>query len=89
MADSVTQAHDALLHPNPRALADAMNQAQHCFHAWGLITPALAAHMQALRNAGAIAVKPTGSGGGGYVLSLWEQQPLPIEIESPSALIWV
>jgi mevalonate kinase len=27
--------------------------------------------MAALEKAGAAAVKPTGSGGGGYVLSLW------------------
>jgi mevalonate kinase len=31
--------------------------------------------MEMLKKAGAVAVKPTGSGGGGYVLSLWTTQP--------------
>ena len=75
MEESVTRAHLALLHQDNTLLAEAITTAGNCFEAWGLITPALATHMQKLREAGAIAVKPTGSGGGGYILSLWEQVP--------------
>jgi mevalonate kinase len=78
MADSVLQARDALLNTTPNAthlLAKALHQAADCFEAWGLINTALKTHMTSLRDAGAIAVKPTGSGGGGYVLSLWESTP--------------
>ena len=31
--------------------------------------------MQILREAGAIALKPTGSGSGGHVISLWQNAP--------------
>ena len=53
-------------------LAGAMNQAANCFEQWGLINDSLQDHMQTLRKDGALAVKPTGSGGGGFVISLWE-----------------
>jgi len=78
MADSVLQARDALMNTTPEAtqhLAKAITQAASCFEAWGLINTALKAHMALLREAGALTVKPTGSGGGGYVLSLWESAP--------------
>jgi len=80
MAHSVLQAHDALLNTTPKAthlLTKAINQAADCFEAWGLINPALKTHIATLRDAGALAVKPTGSGGGGYVLSLWENTQTP------------
>ena len=78
MAGSVLQARDALMNTAPNAtqhLANAIAQAASCFEAWGLINPALDTHMKALCDAGALAVKPTGSGGGGYILSLWESAP--------------
>lgn len=53
-------------------LKTAIEQGNACFQAWGLITPKLAAHMQQLLDKGALAVKPTGSGGGGMVVSLWK-----------------
>lgn len=56
-------------------LISAIEQAALCFQQWNLITPGLEEHMQILKNAGAKAVKPTGSGGGGYVLSLWDEVP--------------
>jgi mevalonate kinase len=77
MANSVEQARLALMNRSEKKLADAMNQASDCFEQWGLITPTLAEHMRALREAGAIAIKPTGSGGGGHLISLWKESPHP------------
>ena len=71
MHTSVLEAHTALEEKNISQLTKAINTAADCFQQWGLISTSLGQHMQALRDAGAIAVKPTGSGGGGYVLSLW------------------
>jgi mevalonate kinase len=62
-------------------LANAINTAADCFQQWGLISDRLNQHMQYLRDAGAIAVKPTGSGGGGYVVSLWNKHPPKLSIE--------
>ncbi|WP_045096090.1 mevalonate kinase family protein [Legionella fallonii] len=56
-------------------LAKAMNKAADCFHQWGLVSESLQQHMNQLFDQGAIAVKPTGSGGGGFVLSLWNSEP--------------
>lgn len=79
MTDSVTLAASALrqaMMPEARLmLAQAINRAADCFEQWGLISESLQQHMQALRQAGAIAVKPTGSGVGGYVISLWDTPP--------------
>jgi mevalonate kinase len=62
-------------------LADAMQKACRCFHQWHLITPTLQKHMNFLLDQGATAVKPTGSGAGGHVISLWQQPPkLAIEM---------
>jgi mevalonate kinase len=57
-------------------LAKAINKAADCFHQWGLVSESLQQHMNQLFSNGAIAVKPTGSGGGGFVLSLWDNAPL-------------
>ncbi len=46
----------------------------------GLISESLQQHMQQLLHEGALAVKPTGSGSGGYVLSLWESEPTNEEL---------
>lgn len=53
-------------------LKEAIENANFCFHRWGLDNPV---HQKKLIEAGAVATKPTGSGGGGYVLSLWNQEP--------------
>lgn len=57
-------------------LIEAITLANMCFKQWGLIHSNLEHHMEALTKAGALACKPTGSGGGGYVVSLWAQ-PAP------------
>lgn len=56
-------------------LIEALGMANSCFNEWGLIEGQLRTHLEDLRKWGALAVKPTGSGGGGYVLSLWAQSP--------------
>ena len=53
-------------------LQEAMNLARSCFELWGLSPDE---HIQFLLSQGALAAKPTGSGGGGFVLSLWNQEP--------------
>ncbi len=58
----------------------AIEQAADCFLQWGLSEGELGRHLSWLKASGAIAVKPTGSGGGGYALSLWKERP-PREIE--------
>lgn len=65
-------------------LAKAITIAKGCFDEWGLIKGSLADHVNSLLTQGAIAVKPTGAGSGGYVISLWEKDPpsdLPFELE--------
>ncbi len=69
--DLARQALEADTSCSREQLKRAIEQGRQCFEAWGLITPALKKHMQALYDQGAIAVKPTGSGCGGMVVSLW------------------
>jgi len=56
-------------------LAEAIQKAYQCFAEWGLTEGYLEQHIQMLHKAGALAAKPTGSGGGGYVISLWNTPP--------------
>ncbi len=56
-------------------LAQALHQARHAFEKWGLAEGSLLEHMKVLDRSGALSYKPTGSGGGGHVLSLWESRP--------------
>ncbi len=60
-------------------LRQAIDLAYSCFLDWGLCEGLCGQHMEELKRKGAIAVKPTGSGGGGYVVSLWESEP-PAEL---------
>lgn len=49
-----------------------MRQAQECFYSWGLVPPEAQQLEAALLSKGAMAVKMTGAGGGGMMVSLWE-----------------
>ncbi|MBX3033514.1 MAG: hypothetical protein KF865_06260 [Bdellovibrionaceae bacterium] len=56
-------------------LVSSVRRAAECFQAWGLCEGEVETHLRDLIRAGAVAVKPTGSGGGGYALSLWKDEP--------------
>lgn len=56
-----------------KQLAQAINLAKVCFNQWGLAGGHVEEHINQLLAAGALAAKPTGSGEGGYILSLWPQ----------------
>ncbi len=79
MRASVEMAEKALQLPESEGLQmmkQSMDLACSCFDRWGLTVQT---HVQWLSDNGAFAVKPTGSGDGGYVLSLWQNTP-PAEI---------
>ncbi len=63
-------------------LVEGFNKANNCFKDWGLLSPPLESHMEKLKKSGAIAMKPTGSGLGGHVLSLWGSEPTPEVVQS-------
>lgn len=85
MKDAVALAEKALKASSAEAgfddLTEAINKARSCFEHWGLADGECGVHMQSLLKHGAYAVKPTGSGDGGYVLSLWRKPP-PDELRS-------
>lgn len=56
-------------------LAQSIQKAADCFKEWGLSEGLVDQHLRVLRESGALAVKPTGSGGGGFALSLWSEPP--------------
>ncbi|MBU6153553.1 MAG: hypothetical protein KGP28_04555 [Bdellovibrionales bacterium] len=49
----------------------AMESAQNCFEQWGLVTPELLTQKSDLLRQGALAVKLTGAGLGGFWVALW------------------
>ena len=60
-------------------LVTALHLAESCFERWSLIGEKLREHISFLKQKGALATKPTGSGDGGFVLSLWDNPP-PMEL---------
>ena len=62
-------------------LAEAIQLAHQCFVRWGLVPDDVARRIQQLEAAGALAVKMTGAGEGGYLLSLWSARPPQIDFD--------
>lgn len=78
MKQAVEMAYHALLSDASDGIIElkkAISLARSCFESWGLTEGDLENHMNELKLAGATVVKPTGSGGGGYVLSIWDEEP--------------
>lgn len=79
MRQAVDLASSALAKPSAEEgmaeLKAALDLGQDCFERWDLCGGDLANHIRNLRAAGAWAIKTTGSGGGGYVISLWREAP--------------
>lgn len=77
MSESTRIADEALheYSKNPRGaeekLAHAMLLAQQCFETWGLVTPELMEQKYELLKQGALGVKLTGAGLGGFWVALW------------------
>lgn len=74
MAKSTLLAKQALELPinlGQNKLIESMQLANDCFSKWGLITKDMESCINHLKACGAMAIKPTGSGGGGFLLSLW------------------
>lgn len=83
MRSAVKACEDALLGNEQEGLPrliEAVELANRCFVDWGLVPQAVAEHLEFLRQNGAVAVKPTGSGGGGFAFSLWKAEP-PKEVQ--------
>lgn len=78
MAEAVLTALRALSLDESRGLpllVEAVDKAQNCFSSWDLIPTPVQKQMDELKSQGALAVKPTGSGAGGFLLSVWDQWP--------------
>lgn len=54
-----------------QSLARAMNSAQECFEGWNLVPERVSELALKIKRSGALAVKLTGAGNGGFLVSLW------------------
>lgn len=81
MKKSVAQFASLLTEPNSLTAvvlekwAETLKLAHSCFYDWGLVNDTVKAHEKLVLDSGALAVKLTGSGAGGFMLSLWDKEP--------------
>jgi mevalonate kinase len=66
---------DAMKTANFDELKEGVSLSNEVFQRWGLSTPSTSLHIKKLLSGGAAAAKPIGSGLGGYILSLWRENP--------------
>lgn len=57
-----------------QALSQAIHSAQECFEGWGLVPERVSELAQKIKRSGALAVKLTGAGNGGFLVSLWPSE---------------
>ena len=87
MEQSVIESTEALSTSKEEGLdllVQAITRACHCFEQWNLLEPLYPA-IEKLKNLGALAVKPTGAGAGGYLIGLWKD-PQPAFIQDKNFL---
>lgn len=56
-------------------LQEGLRLGQQCYEKWELVTPEVTKAISILTEGGAVECKLTGSGGGGYVIGLWKDEP--------------
>lgn len=76
MGDASSKAMNAFHEKNNSNLALAIKGARDVFAGWNLIPDSVKKQEEELYELGALAVKPTGSGDGGFLLSLWDKPPI-------------
>lgn len=80
MQNAVLLAKKSLLINNSSGLSmlsESMDLAAQCFAEWNIVPEKMQHLALELKSLGALAVKPTGSGGGGYLLALWSPDKIP------------
>lgn len=75
METALLNAKDVLIKVDNIKLVVAINLVADFFYKWGLISDKLQLHLSNLKEQDALAVKATGAGKNGYVLSLWDKIP--------------
>lgn len=79
MKNSVEKCIESLLMESSEKSFDLLRKSfslgQDCYTQWGLVPENVSQSIKKLKSYGAIECKLTGSGGGGYILSLWDESP--------------
>lgn len=71
MSVAAQEAIQGLQSDNLNQVKVAMDRARECFYAWKLVPPEAKALEEKLLKEGALSVKLTGAGGGGFLVALW------------------
>lgn len=74
MAKASRQALEGLARCDRQLVADGMRSAHEAFLIWSLVPGAVQRQIEELYRRGALAVKLTGAGGGGFLVALWAQK---------------